>query len=126
MRNYWLSLIPTAILFASPFMRGQDANLPGTPSPHRVEITSNGRLYLQRNVTRSSRGTRVTLAQLTRRLTQEGEDPATEVVVIKTSQATSYGQVTTIMDRLRQAGITHVSLLTADRKSGQLLPPHAN
>ena len=73
-----------------------------------VVVTEDGRLY--------HAGTALDLGDLSRRFEEAAKaDPETKVV-LKADRGAAHGRVVEVMERARDAGLTHLSILTADSK----------
>lgn len=54
----------------------------------------------------------VNLADLPRLLVKPGQNPAQEIIYLRADERVPFGAFTSVMDAVKQAGITHVSIVT--------------
>ncbi len=54
----------------------------------------------------------VNIHDLAQRLHQAGADPASQVIYLRADQSVPFGAFATVMDAVKQAGITNVSIVT--------------
>ncbi len=62
----------------------------------------------------------INIHELPRRLQQAGTDPARQVIYLRADQTVPFGAFASVMDAVKQAGITNVSIVTQplETKSG--------
>ena len=60
----------------------------------------------------------VNLADLPSLLTKPGVDPSQQVIFLEADQRVPFGAFASVMDAVKQAGITHVSIVTQPIKNG--------
>lgn len=54
----------------------------------------------------------VNLADLPQLLLKKGQDPAREIIYLRADERVPFGAFTSVMDAVKQAGITHISIVT--------------
>jgi biopolymer transport protein ExbD/biopolymer transport protein TolR len=64
---------------------------------------------------------RVNIHELTKKLRDSGVDPAHKVIYLRADQRVPFGAFATVMDEVKQAGITNISIVTQplESKGGQ-------
>ena len=78
-----------------------------------LTINKNQQVYLGDQV--------VNIHELPQRLRQGGSDPAHQIICLRADEAVPFGVFATLMDAVKQAGITNVSIVTQplNEKSGE-------
>ena len=54
----------------------------------------------------------VNIHELPRRLRQQGTDPSTQIIYLRADESVPFGAFASLMDAVKQAGITNVSIVT--------------
>ena len=67
--------------------------------------------------------TAVNIHELPQKLRQQGTDPAHQVIYLRADQSVPFGAFASLMDAVKQAGITNVSIVTQPLESKAALAP---
>lgn len=65
----------------------------------------------------------VNIHELARRLQQQGTDPAHQVIYLRADEQVRFGAFANVMDEVKQAGITNISIVTQPLEAKAATPP---
>ena len=115
-----LVLLIIFMITAPVLQSGIDVSVPKTKTVKEITeqrlvltINKNLQVYLGDQV--------VNIHELPEKLRQHGSDPAHQVIYLRADEAVPFGVFATLMDAVKQAGITNVSIVTqpVNEKAGE-------
>jgi biopolymer transport protein ExbD/biopolymer transport protein TolR len=112
-----LVLLVIFMLTAPVLQSGIEVNVPKTKTVKEitqqrmvVTINKDQEVFLQDKP--------VNLSELPSLLTKQGSDPSQQVIYLEADQRVPFGAFASVMDAVKQAGITHVSIVTQPIQNG--------
>lgn len=112
-----LVLLVIFMLTAPVLQSGIEVNVPKTKTVKEitqqrmvVTINKDQEVFLQDKP--------VNLADLPHLLVKPGDDPSQQVIYLEADERVPFGAFASVMDAVKQAGITHVSIVTQPIKNG--------